>query len=295
MYEIFPSREENEAIFRWYQSEDNYEVVNEGGNKEANYTYVYFTSHGLYYPTNYSNFKKRVCDENYYEWKHVAENKKLKGKAKKVIFVRDVYKNWCIQGINGTCDSMEKLCKLIANLTRGDHVITVGSSAGGYMAIAVGASIDADAIYALSPQVSLEKYNEYHRIKYFDRYLFDKNISPWLNLKSLIESYKGDLFYFYPNKCSEDIAQYEEIADLRNTHLHIMAVEYEHHGNPIYSLSLIETLSDSIEANRKIFKELEGKNVKRFEYLEKKCGLIKSVSVVVGSKIKHYLKKCLST
>lgn len=31
MYEIFPSREENEAIFRWYQSEDNYEVVNEGG------------------------------------------------------------------------------------------------------------------------------------------------------------------------------------------------------------------------------------------------------------------------
>ena len=31
MYEIFPSREENEAIFRWYQSENNYEVVNGGG------------------------------------------------------------------------------------------------------------------------------------------------------------------------------------------------------------------------------------------------------------------------
>ncbi len=32
MYEIFPSKEENEAIFRWYQSEDNYEVV-DGGEK----------------------------------------------------------------------------------------------------------------------------------------------------------------------------------------------------------------------------------------------------------------------
>lgn len=263
-----------------------------GGEKK--YTYVYFTSHGLYYPTTIENFRNSVCALNYYEWKNISEDHRIKNKSAKAIYVRDIYKNWCIHGINGTCDSMDKLCELIKKLTNGEHVITVGSSAGGYMAIAVGTAIGADAIYALAPQVSITEYNKYHRVKYLEYYLKDENISSWLNLESRIEKYQGDLFYLFPANCEEDVAQYEVISGINNPCLHVLAVKYSSHGNPIYSVSLIKTLADPIEINRKFFMKMNGKTVTRFGYLTEKCGLFTSVVVIIGSKIKKIIKRLIS-
>ena len=74
-------------------------------------------------------------------------------------------------------------------------------------------AVEAVAIYAFSPQVSLDIYNEFHEVKYLDRYHLDTNISKYLNLHNLIQNYNGKLYYFYPYRCIEDIAQYNEISD----------------------------------------------------------------------------------
>lgn len=83
-------------------------------------------------------------------------------------------------------------------LTQGYKVVTVGSSAGGFMAILFGCLLNAEAIYAFSPQISLEIYNKYHPIRYFDKYRVEQQ---YMDLKQLINEYKGTLYFFYAKAC----------------------------------------------------------------------------------------------
>lgn len=209
----------------------------------------------------------------------------------KNIYVRDIYKNWCLEGINSTCNTMDKLCSLLRELTVGEKVITVGSSAGGYMAIAVGTSIGASAIYALAPQVSLAEYNKFHEVKYLYEYLNNPDISKWLNLKQQIQNYQGDLFYLYPAQCDEDTAQFNAVKNILNPHFHVMGVKHPIHGNPVYTASLVKTISDSIGDNRKLFSKYRGKVITRERYCYEKCGFLTTATVFLGSRIKRKLTK----
>ena len=167
MYEIFEKFEENLEIERFYNEQRNYKVESIG---DEGYCYIFFTSHGLYYPTSIEEFRKNVITSDKYEWMNIASDKEIKNKASIYVFVRDIYKNWCINGCNGIINTQDKVAELLKNLSRGKRIITVGSSAGGYMAILFGCLLKAEAIYAFSPQISLDIYNQYHPIKYYEQY-----------------------------------------------------------------------------------------------------------------------------
>lgn len=216
MYEIFESQVDNIEISREYNYLRNYKIeeINGGG-----YCWIFFTSHGLYFPTTMDEFKEQVISNDKYEWINISKSDEIKKKASKYIFVRDIYKNWCLEGISAKVNSIEKLAELLRKEAQGKPIITVGSSAGGYMAISLGCALEAAYIYAFSPQISLIEYDKFHTVKYLKKYIADER-NKWLSLSDAIGNYRdGDIFYFYPTQCEEDVAQYNLVKSIDNVYI----------------------------------------------------------------------------
>lgn len=287
MYEIFDSFDDNVKMKQWFDKLNNYKVEK---IQEGKYCWIFFTSHGLYFPTEMKEFEKQVILNDRYEWVNISRCKGIKTRASKYIFVRDIYKNWCLEGINTKCNSIEKLADLLKKEANGNEIITVGSSAGGYMAIALGCLLKATYIYAFSPQISLDEYNKFHNIKYLSQYHTDER-EKWLSLEPIIKNYNaGEIFYYYPTQCEEDVAQYEVIKNITNERVHIFGVKFTQHGTPIYSESVIKTLC--LEPNKVITlcKKYNGKEISRMRYLADTSGWIIAVITEIGRWCKKIIK-----
>ena len=137
MYEIFEKKEDNEEIYRFYCNNDNFKVedISNDVNKPV---YIFFTGHGLFFPTTIEMFRSKVIENNRFEWENIARGTGVQSKASRIIYIRDVYKNWCINGINSKVNTREKLVEMLKDLAENREIITVGSSAGGYMAVLYG-------------------------------------------------------------------------------------------------------------------------------------------------------------
>ena len=287
MYEIFDNIEDNREIATYYQALSNYKIEEFSGG----YCWVFFTSHGLYFPTEYSEFEKQVVQNDKYEWINVSKDRDIRKKAAKFIFVRDIYKNWCLEGINSTVNSIEKLAELIRNEAEGNEIITVGSSAGGYMAIALGCLLNAKYIYSFSPQISLVEYEKYHPIKYFSKYRSDMK-NRWLSLDDMISNYRsGEIFYYYPTQCAEDVAQYNVLKRIKNDKVHVFAVRFSKHGTPIYGESVKRTLCIAPENLIVLCKKYGNREITRIRYLIDTSGIVKAGLVVSGSLVKRIVKR----
>lgn len=289
MYEIFESIEDNKEIYSQYNILENYQI--ETVNSTNSFCWIFFTSHGLYFPTTLQNFKKEVLDNDKYEWKGISKDEKIRKKASKFIYVRDIYKNWCLHGINNKIDSIEKLAEFLKELADGKEIITVGSSAGGYMAIALGSLLKAKYIYAFSPQISLLEYDNFHSVKYLQDYNNNEKFKNWLSLKDIIYNYTyGKLFYIYPTRCAEDASQFEQIKEAKNDNLFIFSVKFYKHGTPIYGESVKETLAMHPDKLVKLCNKYIGNEISRNRYLIDTSGLIKATVLLIGSKVKRLCK-----
>lgn len=275
-----------------YNNLDNYKIeeINGGGR----YCWIFFTSHGLYFPTTIAQFEKQVIINDKYEWLNISNNVEIKAKASKYIFVRDIYKNWCLEGINANVNSIEKLAELLKKEAQGKPIITVGSSAGGYMAIALGCILKATYIYAFSPQISLIEYDKFHVVKYLEQYRIDER-KKWLSLEEIIGKYRdGDIFYFYPTRCDEDVAQYNIIRNIFNKKLHVFAVRFAQHGTPIYGESVRKTLSIEPDRLVTLCERYNQKEISRMKYMADTSGLAKACIIGIGSFTKKILKRIKS-
>ena len=180
-----------------YEKDDNF-IVTEGEGKEE--VWIFFSGNGLYFPNDESTFRKVVIEQNRYEWTFVARC--VRKRAKKIIFVRDVYKRWYLDGINASCDTPDKVAELLKREAAGAPVVTVGNSAGAYMALLIGTILEAKYVYAFNPQVCLSfvdkddhplvhSYEGTEKGSYFD--LSDKiNESP------------STIFFFYAAENEDD-------------------------------------------------------------------------------------------
>lgn len=239
MYKIFESDEDNKKIFEAYTLLGNVQEEKIAG---GGYCYIFFSSHGLYYPTTFNEFHKRVIEENKFEWMNISKNEKVRKKASKFIFVRDIYKNWCIEGVNTVIDSQDKLANYLRKITKGYSIITVGSSAGGYMALLFGTMLRAEEIIAFSPQISLYEYNKYHKINFFKQYINDSKKSKY-----------------------EDVAQYKKIDKLKN--IYVFSIQGKKHGAALYGIAIINTLISSPNQLKKLAKKYNRKSISADRYL----------------------------
>lgn len=113
-------------------SKDNF-IIEEDTKIVNNLCYIYFSSHAVYFPETKGNFKDKIVNKNVFEW-----YKRRISNVRKSIFVRDIRKQFYCEGINNNLNSIDKLLGFLKKETKNFDVITVGSSAGGYLAALVG-------------------------------------------------------------------------------------------------------------------------------------------------------------
>lgn len=171
----------------------NYQCV-ETGNK-SKICYILFSSNGLYYPDTASNFQEQILEKDRYEWKWVVEHSQIPVLAEKIIYVRDLYKDWYSKGINSKVNTRDKLIELLKELTDGYKVITIGSSAGGYMAV-----------------LSAIKLNAAWCINFSGQYTIDTETDKtYQDISELLGEYRGKIFYCVPAFSEQDIMQYKRV------------------------------------------------------------------------------------
>ena len=192
---------DSEIVRSVYINQPNYKIEYNNSCK-ANICAIYFSSNDIYYPNNEDIFQKRIVEKNFFEWYNTRIN------ARKHIFIRDIFKQWYLEGINAELDSPEKIFEWLKGETEGYEVVTVGSSAGGYSAVLYGSLLKAQKVIAFNAQFSLKaiadesgeksnplvyKYKNNDRSKYFE--LKDK-LSDSVNY-----------FYFLSVGCEKDMLQ----------------------------------------------------------------------------------------
>lgn len=231
---------DSDIVQQVYTERDNYLIeYNDKGDK--NWCVIYFCSNDIYYPNLEDIFRKRIIEKNFFEWYHSRVNK-----AYKHIFVRDVFKQWYLTGINAKINTPEKLTDFLRKEAESySNIVTVGSSAGGYAAILHGSLLNAKYVLAFNPQFEIKSLlnvtserinpivfrNQELRSIYYD-------IIPYINNNT-------DIFYFYSNASKWDIEQNCYINGCKNN-IYKLSFNTSHHGIPFLKIALPDVLNMSI-------------------------------------------------
>lgn len=207
-----------------------------GGNICA----IYFSSNDIYYPNNEEIFRKRIVEKNFYEWYKIRVEA-----ASKHIFVRDVYKQWYLKGVNAEIDSIEKLYEFLKAETEGYQIITVGSSAGGYAAVLFGYLLNATKVLAFNPQFEIQSLTKRsdESINPLIHRLMNTEVAKYFDLLSAIDFSATNIFYFCSIKSPWDIQQYNHIES--NGSIHRLCFDTSHHGIPFLKVALPKVLNMS--------------------------------------------------
>lgn len=138
-------------VVKAYNEMNNYHI--ETDEIDTGFACIYFSSNDIYYPSDETTFEKEIVKKNRFEFygtriRHCSKH----------IFVRDVHKQWYLQGINSTYNTIEKTAEFLRQQTYGYKVMTIGSSAEGYAAALFGTLIGAD--YAICIDAQFNLYDE---------------------------------------------------------------------------------------------------------------------------------------
>lgn len=185
--------------------------IEDGDNPNSNLYVVYCSSNGIYFPNNEETFRKRIIEQDKYDWKR----NRIKKNVCKHIYIRDLYKNWYVEGINIEINTIQKVADWIVSITpKGAEFVFIGSSAGGYMSICL-ASILGGTVFAGSPQIQLKVLDKY---PFLCIHQHDRECNRWFDLKQVISESKCKSRYYilYGAKNEEDHDQISKISDLPN-------------------------------------------------------------------------------
>lgn len=221
-----------------YTDQDNF-LIEYDDNGDKSWCAIYFCSNDIYYPNTEEIFRKRIVENNFFEWYRSRINK-----AYKHIFVRDVFKQWYLMGISAEINTSQKLTEFLRKETEGYNIVTVGSSAGGYAAILHGSLLNAKYIIAFNPQFELksllkESSETINPLVFREQKLRSElyDLIPYINDKT-------DIFYFYSNASLWDIKQNHHIKNRNN--IYKICFNTSHHGIPFLKVALPNVLNMEI-------------------------------------------------
>lgn len=224
-------------------SQNNYEIEYDyAEGTDSNICAIYFSSSGIYYPNIEEELKKRVIDDDYYEWKKT----KIK-RARKHIFVRDVAKNFYVIGISKRISSIDALMDFLKEETEGYEIITLGSSGGAYMAVLAGVLLESKCIFCFSCFWSLNciNYDVWHLVGFYQN---DPQRNKYYDLVPIIKESNSRIVYIYPannrDEINNDHVQCELVKNLKQ--IIQIPVKSKRHGACInrFLLSKLVNLSD---------------------------------------------------
>lgn len=228
----------NDAGFPWnsglviediYKT-DNYLIKFTGVKSKK--AIIFFSGNGLYFPNTEEMFKETIIQKNRYEWENTAKSRVIQNYYEKIIFVRDIYKQWYVKGINQSVNSIDKVIQLLKENTKGYEVTVCGNSAGGYMAVAVGSRINADKIFTFSGQFSVEDQlkRPFGEAPYLQQFKDDEEKRRYFSLIPYVRAGKDNIYYFYPGNCQYDMEQSNLV---KNYSVNKFRFSSDSHGNTV--------------------------------------------------------------
>ena len=267
----------------------NYKIVDnhEADNKNC---LIFFSGNGIYYPNTEDVFDEVIVKNDRYEWENIAKSPLVNKNCARIIFVRDVFKQWYVEGISEENNSIEKVFELLKKLTDGYAIETCGNSAGGYAAVLFGCLLKAKRIFTVSGQFFLPEPDVSRGLLLKHRN--DSEYNHWYNLKNLVEHYAGEIVYIFPAKCQQDKNQYNFIKDVAN--ICCVPVDSASHGMGLMNLNYQYLFfNDSARFEKFLIKSEKSKNIgggyRRLSLLYKTIGFFEAAKVVlkiIGRKIK---------
>ena len=276
---------DSEIVRQVYEKQDNYLIeYDETGRKE--WCAIYFCSNDIYYPNTEEIFRKRIIEKNFFEWYH----SRIK-KASKHIFVRDIFKQWYLAGINTKIDTPEKLTAFLREETKGYHIVTIGSSAGGYAAALYGSLLNADYALTFNPQFEIESLlsRSTERINpLLFRLRANNSIGgggvKYYNINSSVKA-AAQIFYFYSNGSKWDMEQCRHVGYSPN--LYKIAFRTSHHGIPFLKIALPTVINWDVEK----LKGLSGKEHSPIGFTMKAVGVVKTIRGLCTQLYQAYKKR----
>ena len=205
---------------------------------DNNKCYIYFSSNDLDHKDSEPDFKKKIVENNSYEWL----NRSAADVPHKEIFIRDVWLSWYVNGANGKLNSLDKLIDYLKTATKGFEVTTVGVSSGGYVASIVAAKLGAKRCFDFSGQFSLLHHFDHVKTNPFlKNYYSNYPEGEYLEAYRVIRGTKTSIYYFLPTKSAQDIEQAQYAVQCEN--VKCIRFSNKRHGSPVLSISLPDLLS----------------------------------------------------
>lgn len=260
---------------RAYNDLNNFEIV-EFDSSTSNKCIIYFSSHGLYYPNTEAEVHKKIFVKNWYEWK-----KNICPGIKKAIFLRDVKKQWYLEGINKNINSIEKLFDFLLDETQDLQVICVGSSAGGYAATLMGCLLNAVRVFSFSGQFSLTPFLQDPQLRCENPTLvkaeLSQDLKQYLALDEFLKSSKTPVFYFFPGLCRQDIEQSRYVDDVPSVYK--FKFKSKKHGVTCFKINFIDLLQMENEALENLSCVFRGRLISRLIFSIKASSYKKTLKI----------------
>lgn len=242
----------------------------DGDDPNSKYIAVYCSSNGIYFPNDDETFTKRIVNQDKYDWK----SNRIAG-VKKHIYIRDIYKQWYVNGINDETNSVDKTAQLIKSVGDENTVyVFLGSSAGAYMALCL-CSIIGGIAYAGSPQIELPLDDKRNWLLLEGEGISEK--SRYFNLQNRIQQASdSEMYILYGKKNDTDAKQIKLVEDCKNVYLLPFGTNL--HGVVFWAFNASDFLK-----NKTKLKKLSGKDKEysRLSFSLKLSGLVKTVTGVV--------------
>lgn len=229
---------DSEIVKQIYAQRENYLIEYDETATSKDTCAIYFSSNNIYFPNEENVFRKRIVERNAFEWYGMRIKR-----AYKHIFIRDVFKQWYLLGINDRINTPEALLAFLKQETIGMKIITLGSSAGGYAAILYGTQLKAEQVLAFNPQFeigSLLPKTDAAKNPVLFR-LQDTEWIKFFDLKAICDFSDTNIYYFHSAKSPWDNEQWEHVKGCQD--IHHLAFWTAHHGIPFLKVALPEVLN----------------------------------------------------
>ncbi len=265
-----------------YNARDNYEVKE--FDIESNLCAIYFSGHGVYYPNTPEAFHEIITIKDRYEWKS-----NILKSARKVIFIRDIKKQWYLDGINHNVNTLEKVCNLLRQESEGYEVLCIGSSAGGYAATLVGCCIGATHVFNFSGQFSLFPYLKGEQNRHLNQilanYEHDPTRNAYFSLLPILQSSNTKVFYFFPARCDEDIEQFEIVKSCSN--VYPFAFKTTTHAQTCYLINLVDLFDLRVPQLLKLHRRFSRREIAPWEFSIHVSGYPKTLRYLLTLSLKR--------
>lgn len=226
---------DNQDIKRVYDTEN---ILVRQSEVDNNLCYIYFSSNDLYEKDNAHDFRRKIIDEDRYEWLRLAAARR----PKREIFVRDIHLSWYIIGVNSRLNDIDRLIEELRTLSAGYEVITAGVSSDGFIAAIAAVKLQAKMCFDFSGQFSLKAHfdhvahNPFLR-DYARRHADGGCLESW----RLMRRTEVPIYYFLPCRSAQDVIQHEYVKDCAA--VKTLRFKSRRHGITAFSINLPVLLS----------------------------------------------------